>query len=126
MADKKSFIMYLDWAVMIYRLTDEEAGQLLKALYLYIIEERDPDFTGAVAMAYDFISAQIKRDTEKYHRVCEKRSVYAKRPRRRNCEQLANATDTDTVTDTVPQSGGNDSVSYFNETMESLFKRKPS
>lgn len=151
MSDKKSFLMYLDWAVMIYRLSDEEAGLLLKALYLFIIEERNPEFSGALAMAFDFMSGQIRRDIEKYEKVCERRSQYAKKPRRRKCEQLANEgdTDTDTVividtdtdtdteketdtdtdtdkdkdTDTEPQSGEDNGLALFNKTMKELFER---
>lgn len=72
--DKKSFVLYTDMAQHINLLTDEQAGQLLKGLFIYVKTDQAPVFDdGIIAMAFSFIRAQLDRDCEKYEQVCAKR-----------------------------------------------------
>lgn len=65
MADNKSFVLYVDTQEQISILSDEQAGKLFKALFLYaqsgeVIQTSD----GMLTMAFSFIAAQIQRDKE--------------------------------------------------------------
>ena len=64
--DKKSFLTYYDNKVVVFRLTDEEAGKLYKALFDYGIENIIPNFehNQALAMAFDVLRLSIDRDAE--------------------------------------------------------------
>lgn len=71
---KNSFLVYYDNEVIVYRLSDEEAGKLFKSLFPYGKHEIKPDFekSPALAMAFDILSMAIDRDKEKYIETCEK------------------------------------------------------
>ena len=74
MADKKSFLIYLDNQKQVNMLTDEQAGKLFKALFAFAKDGIETDFDdGVVAMIFSFMSDSIKRDTEKYEDVCDLR-----------------------------------------------------
>ncbi|MCD8089280.1 MAG: DUF6291 domain-containing protein [Clostridiales bacterium] len=78
--NKKSFIVYCDYAEHLDLLTDEECGQLFKALCAYAGEGKQPEnFNSCQKMAFSFIKKQIDRDTEKYNKVIEKRREAGKR-----------------------------------------------
>lgn len=66
MADKKSFMVYLDYEGPISKLSDAESGQLFKALFAYASTGEAPVLEGATAIAFEFIRAQMDRDTEKW------------------------------------------------------------
>ena len=119
MADKKSFMVYLDYEGPISKLSDAESGQLFKALFAYASTGVAPALEGATAIAFEFIRAQMDRDTDKWEDRCAKnREVGARggRPRKREPEKTERFSDgaekterffekpkkpdTDTVTDT--------------------------
>ena len=79
MADKKSFMMYLDTIAQWDMLTDAQAGQLVKALMAYANDGTLIDIDdGMVKMAFSFMSAQIDRDNEKYAEKCKQNSEKAR------------------------------------------------
>lgn len=61
---KKSFIMYTNYQKHINRLSDEEAGKLIKAVLMYTNSE-EPVLSPAADMAFSFIKEQIDRDCDK-------------------------------------------------------------
>ena len=80
MADKKSFLIYLDNQKQVNMLTDEQAGKLFKALFAFAKDGIETDFDDAVvAMIFSFMSDSIKRDTEKYESICQKRAENIKK-----------------------------------------------
>lgn len=97
-------------------LSDQEAGQLFKALFQFVEDGAIPDFSGSLAMCFSFISSQIQRDKEKYIDICEKRAEAGRKGGKQKKANLANANfvkqkqanladndtvpDNDTVTDT--------------------------
>lgn len=68
---KKSFILYQDYEQHIALLTDEQAGKLLKAIFLFN-KGRDPDLDPVVQMAFSFIKSNLERDNEKYKSIIER------------------------------------------------------
>lgn len=109
--DKNSFVLYTDYYEHIENLTNEEAGQLIKAIFQYEMG-KDPEFENrVVGMAFSFIKSQLKRDSDKYADTIEKRKKAGSLGGKQKVANLANAksatkivanvADTVTVTDTV-------------------------
>lgn len=91
MKNKKSFIMYTDYQKHINRLSDEEAGKLIKAVLEYTNTNNEPELSPAADMAFSFIKEQIDRDLEKWEDTCHKRSEAGKlggRPKTRKDSDL--------------------------------------
>ena len=79
MADKKSFVMYTSWKCAVAKMTDEQAGQLLKAIYAY---QEDPDACPEDAgadLVFGIIKQKLDEDNEKYQKTCEARSDAGKK-----------------------------------------------
>ena len=78
MAEKKSFMIYLDNEKQVNMLTDEQAGKLFKALFEFAKDGTETDFDdGMIAMAFSFMTDSITRDTAKYNAKCEKNKAIA-------------------------------------------------
>lgn len=88
MAEKKSFILYLDYKMHFDLLTNEQKGILINALFEFAENGEVQKFEDKVVeMAFSFISIQMKRDKEKYDEVCERRREAGKlggRPKKPN------------------------------------------
>ncbi|MCI9245607.1 MAG: hypothetical protein HFJ30_00395 [Clostridia bacterium] len=70
--DKNSFLMYLDYEEQFNLMSDEEIGQLMRAIYQYEKTREVPKLDGMLKMAFSFIKTQLDRDREKYEAKCEK------------------------------------------------------
>lgn len=111
--EQKGFIVYGDNEEVFDRLSDEEAGQLLKGIVKYFNSGEMPSFSGVLEFVFIPIKQQMDRDAEKFAEKCEKnrnniRSYWDKvkgdtneydriRP---NTMATNTKTDTDTDTDT--------------------------
>ena len=73
MAEKKSFLMYTDYYEQIKMLTLEQRGALLTAIMAYQVGEDLPEMDAMTKMAFSFISADMRRDNEKYEEIVERR-----------------------------------------------------
>lgn len=72
MAEKNSFILYLEYADILQDTTDEQFGRLMRHLFAHASGADvfpEPD----VAIAYRFITNQMDRDAEKYEEKIEGR-----------------------------------------------------
>ena len=75
--DKKSFILYSDQRGIFEKLSDEQAGKLIKHIYKYVNDEEPVgDFT--TELAFELIRTQLARDLEKWHKQREQRSLAGK------------------------------------------------
>lgn len=77
--DKNSFLIYLDYEEQFNLLTDEQVGQLIRAIIKYEKTKEEPQLEGMLKMAFSFIKTQLDRDREKYEAKCEKNRENAKR-----------------------------------------------
>ena len=77
--DKNSFLMYLDYEEQFNLLTDEQIGQLMRAIIKYEKSGEIPELDGMLKMAFSFIKTQLDRDREKYNKKCEKNKENGKR-----------------------------------------------
>ena len=106
---QKSFVLYTDYIQHVSLLSDQEAGQLFKALFHFVEDGTPPNFSGSLMMCFSFISSQIQRDKAKYSDICEKRAAAGSKGGKQKQANLANANsvkqkqanlaDTDNVTD---------------------------
>lgn len=70
--DKSSFLIYLDYEEQFNLLTDEQLGQLMRAIIKYEKTKDIPKLDGVLKMAFSFIKTQLDRDRDKYVAKCEK------------------------------------------------------
>lgn len=107
--EQKGFVIYGDTEVVVDRLTDEEAGQLLKGMLAYFNSGEVPDFSGVLEFVFIPIRQQMDRDSDKYIEKCEKNrakiQAYWDKVKGNTAEyngipMYSNATNTNTNTDT--------------------------
>ena len=77
--DKNSFLIYLDYQEQFELLTDEQAGQLIKAIIKYEKTGEITKLEGMIKMAFSFIKQQLDRDSEKWKEEKQKRSEAGKK-----------------------------------------------
>lgn len=68
--DKSSFILYREYEEMVSALTDEQAGQLLRAIFAYTARGEEAELEPVARVAFIAIRQQLDRDREKYELRC--------------------------------------------------------
>ena len=72
---KVAFLVYYDWESLFNSLdNNEQAGELIKALFAFAKRGEIAEFTGALKMAFVFMSQQLERDADKWEEICSQRS----------------------------------------------------
>ncbi len=83
--DKKSFILYCDIIHTVEQLNDVDAGKLFKHVLRYV-NDLNPEADDIITkIAFEPIKQQLKRDLEKYERLCVRNAENGKsggRPRK--------------------------------------------
>lgn len=70
---KNSFILYGSWGPMIKAMSDEGAGQLLKACFAFSAGEAVTIENETAAAIFETVKATMQADKEKYNEVSKKR-----------------------------------------------------
>ena len=71
---KKSFVLYHDLDEVFSFLTDEEAGQLIKAVFAFETRGEVTEFTDRMMQSsYKRITDSLMRNRKKYDKICEER-----------------------------------------------------
>lgn len=79
-----SFILYTSYYALIEGLTDEQLGQLTRAIFLYARDGEVINLEPVVRMAFAFIKDNIERNQDKYQAKCEKnRQIALERERKK-------------------------------------------
>ena len=79
-----SFILYTSYYALIEGLTDEQLGQLTRAIFLYARDGKSIKLEPVVHMAFAFIKDNIERNQDKYQAKCEKnRQIALERERKK-------------------------------------------
>ena len=74
---KKSFILYSDQRGIFEKLSDQQAGRLIKHIYAFVSEEElDADFI--TELSFELIKTQLIRDLNKWDKQREQRSLAGK------------------------------------------------
>ena len=79
MSDKKSFVMHESWGAAFEKMSDAQAGELIKAIYAY---QKDPDAAPedpALAFVFELIKQQLDADSQRYKEACAARSEAGKK-----------------------------------------------
>lgn len=110
--EPKGFVIYGDTQEVVDRLSDAEAGQLLKGMLGYFNSGKEPKFKGILEFVFIPIRQQMDRDADKYEAKCERMRENAnKRWQNANASngmQLdANDANTNTNTNTNTKTKGN-------------------
>ncbi len=75
---KNSFVLYADYIKIFEKLTDEEAGQLIKHLFRYV-NDKDPETDNRLLeIVFEPIKQQLKRDLKSWDEKKESRSTSGK------------------------------------------------
>lgn len=69
---KNSFIIYHDYRETLADLTDEQVGQLFRALFDYEIDRVEPQFNGELKIAFKFIKKDLDINLTKYENICKR------------------------------------------------------
>ena len=67
--DKTSFILYADQRSYFDKLTDEEAGRLIKHIFSYVNDENPNPVDRITDLSFEPIKLQLKRDLIKYESI---------------------------------------------------------
>jgi len=70
---RTSFLLHLDSLSILDKMSNDQAGILLKSMYYYQVNGDLPELDFAIEMAITPFINQFKRDLEKYKQVIEKR-----------------------------------------------------
>ena len=79
MTEKKSFLMYTSYLDNVAFLSDEEAGQLLKAIYAFVNGDEVPELERVVQVTFNPIKSHLERDRVKYENICKNNRKNAKK-----------------------------------------------
>ncbi len=85
MSERKSLLLYTEFYEEFQQLSDEEAGQVIKALFLEELGENPASPTGAAGLLFSILKRILHKDREKYKSVCERNRENGKkggRPRK--------------------------------------------
>ena len=73
--DKKSFLVYSNWAQTFENLTDDEAGRLIKHVFRYVNDENPIAPDRITELIFEPLKAVLKCDLVKYENVKEEKSI---------------------------------------------------
>jgi hypothetical protein len=88
--DKKTIVIYADYLSTFDKLTDEEAGRLIKHLLRYV-NDLNPESDRMTQLLFEPMRQQLKRDLEKWEQVKGKRSESGKAGANKRWQTIANA-----------------------------------
>lgn len=73
MTDKKTFVVYKEWRAAFDKMSNEQAGELVKAIFKYQDGETDISFDDpGLPLLFEIIKGRFDKDSEKYKDVCDK------------------------------------------------------
>lgn len=76
---KKSFTAYCDWGKVLDKMTDEQAGKLMKHLFDYVRDKNPETDDLLIDVAFTPIQDTLKRDLIKWEEKCNQNKVNGKK-----------------------------------------------
>lgn len=84
---KKSFLVYFDWEAPLQELTNEELGELFRAMFIYAKYGELIDFEHrSLKLVFGFIKSAIDRDKASYEEKCRKNAENASKGGKKKAE----------------------------------------
>jgi hypothetical protein len=71
---RDSFVLFQEQEEVIKKLSDEQAGKLYKAIFVYNRTGEAPELDFMLELIFTPIKQQLDRSTEKWEKTCQKRS----------------------------------------------------
>ena len=103
---KDSFILYTEQKAIIDKLTDEQAGKLIKAIYEYVATNKMPQLDSILDLVIIPFTTALDRNKEKYEETCKRRALAGTKGGKQKvanaskCKQnVANVADSDNDSD---------------------------
>lgn len=93
MVDRKNFIVRGEHREALTLLSQEQKGDLLDAMFIYNLDEQEPELEGMVKMAFMFMKNSFDADREAYQATCKRNANNGKkggRPRKKQEEDSSN------------------------------------
>lgn len=90
MTSKTAFLMYESWGAAIDKMSDEQAGQLIKAIYAL---QKNPDAEPqdpSVAFVFAIIKDKMSEDSNAYEETCRQRSEAGRKGSEARWGKMAN------------------------------------
>lgn len=112
MAEKNSFILYLEYADILQDTTDEQFGRLMRHLFAHA-SGADVSPESDVAIAYRFIVNQMDRDAEKYDEKIEVRRRAGSVGGKKRAENAKNEQENQNNTENLKQVQANQAFATF-------------
>lgn len=77
---KLSYIkLFVDYKKQFDLLSNEELGEMMRAIFSYAQTGETPNLTGAAMMCFSFIQTQLDRDEQEYQQKCESNKQNARK-----------------------------------------------
>ena len=73
--DNATFMLYKNWKALFDSLTDEEAGQLIKALFCFACDGDTPELERLISGMFLMMTQQMNADGLKWEQTCERRKA---------------------------------------------------
>ena len=125
MAGKKSFVMYTSWEKSIKRMTNEQAGQLLKAIYEYQSNpDACPENDGA-ALVFEIIKEKMDEDNTKYQKTCDSRAEAGRKGNEKRWTKENATEDNNNASQNIANVADSESESESDNEKEKEKKEKP-
>ena len=116
MGKKDSFVLYTDQKAVIDKLSNEQAGQLIKAIYTYVDTGQLPELDITLDLVITPFVTTLDRDKKKYEEISKVRANASKSKQKKQMitnDNKCNDSDSDTesVSDTDSDNSNSDVVS---------------
>jgi hypothetical protein len=73
--NKKSFLLYCDIIHTVRKLTDDQAGKLLKHILSYVNDENPTMDDLIIDLVFEPIKQSLKRDLKRYENICNRNQI---------------------------------------------------
>lgn len=116
---KDSFILYTEQKEVIDKLSDEQAGRLIKAIYEYVETEKMPELDPLLDIVIIPFKQNLDRNKEKYNKISEIRAKAGakggkqkkqKQTKESKCNDNENVNDNDNDNENVNDNDNNNNV----------------
>ena len=114
--DNATFMLYKNWKALFDSLTDEEAGQLIKALFCFACDGDAPELDRLISGMFLMMTQQMNADGAKWEKKCERNAEnIRKRWNKSNTEKESGIESNTTVYERIPTDTSN-TVPYTKDT----------
>lgn len=95
MSKQNSFVLYKDSIDVVEKLTDEQAGQLIKAIFRYEVNGEVPELDLVTDIVFATMRQHLDRNKARFEATCKKRSEAGKKGNEVRWHGVANARKSD-------------------------------